>query len=76
MAQGWSWLAESVKIHRNGPSVAMVTELLRPSGSVRVSHNELQLPGGGTQVPLYCKVASLLSPVTLLYSEFLGQCTQ
>lgn len=43
MAQGRSWLAETAKICKSGPSVAMVTGLILPSGSVRVSHNELEL---------------------------------
>lgn len=47
MAQGWSWLAEAAtaKICRRGPSVAMVTELKLPSGSVRLCHIEPQLSG-------------------------------
>lgn len=40
MAQGRSWLAETAKICRSGPSVAMVTELMLPSGSVRAFHTE------------------------------------
>lgn len=63
-------MAGATEICRSGPSVAMVTELISLSDSVRVSHNELQLLGLGPRQPFTLPGFSLL-PLQLVTQPYL-----